>query len=70
MVYTIYSKVIKPCRSKLLEFEKKIVCTVRLIETFSKYLDQYDPFFLRWIWLFNSDFLEKIRPGHLVEQDA
>ena len=39
MVYTIYSKVIKPCRSKLLEFEKKD-STGRLIETFSKYPDQ------------------------------
>ena len=70
----------------LLEFEKKD-STVRLIETFSKYLDQvvkkiqkigrgsletkqYDRFFQRWTWSFIRDFLEKFRPGRLIEQDA
>ena len=43
--YTVpntYSKVsiIRTGLSRLLEFEKKIVCTGHLIETFSKYPDQ------------------------------
>ena len=40
--YLPYSKLstIRPGRSKLLEFEKKIVCTGHLIESFSKCPDQ------------------------------
>ena len=40
-IQTLYSKVsiVRPGRSRLLEFEKKN-STGRLIETFSKYLDQ------------------------------
>ena len=33
-------------------------------------IKQYDRFFLRWTWSFNRDFLEKFRPGRLIEQDA
>ena len=37
-----YSKasIIKPGRSRLLEFEKKIVLLINLIDTFSKYPEQ------------------------------
>ena len=33
-------------------------------------IKKYDRIFLRWTWSFNRDFLEKFRPGRLIEQDA
>ena len=40
IVFYIKVFIIRPDRSRLLEFEKKIVCTGCLIKTFFKYPDQ------------------------------
>ena len=41
------------------------------METFSKYPDQKLAVAALYDWLFSEmDFLEKFKPGHLIEQDA
>ena len=57
--------------AKILKFENIKLIAVRntfLIGRGSPEKNQYDR--LRWTWLFNRNFLEKFRPGRLIEQDA